>query len=196
MIDWLKKTLWDDPFQKWFLAVLFAINAAGSVYGYYWYRLQLAREPVYLWPFVTDSPLSSTLFTAALLLMLLGKRVPWFELWACTAVIKYGVWAMVVIGDFWLQGGAVTITEAMLWLSHAGMALEGFLFLRHLKLKPAAPVVLGLWMLFNDYLDYGWGLHPYLFAPGQDALALVTAVGLSILLALGTYLFFAARAKR
>jgi hypothetical protein len=37
-----------------------------------------------------------------------------------------------------------------------------------------------MWMLLNDLMDYGAGLHPYLFAEGQLYLALVSAVGLTL----------------
>ena len=36
------------------------------------------------------------------------------------------------------------------------------------------------WLLFNDYMDYGRGLHPFLPWPGLEAYAGGVAVGLSL----------------
>ncbi|KKM10528.1 hypothetical protein SY88_12615 [Clostridiales bacterium PH28_bin88] len=175
----LREILWDNPFQKWFLAGLVIVNALGSVWGYIWYRNQFAATPWQVWPFVPDSPLSSTLMTMALFTLLVGRRNVLFQLLAFTAVIKYGLWAVVLITDFWLAGGQQAVTEWMLWLSHLGMAAEGYLFLRHLPVRAWHVALVGGWMAFNDYVDYAWGLHPYLFTGDQLLLALVSAVALT-----------------
>ena len=48
---------------------------------------------------------------------------------------------------------------SLLFLGHAGQALEGLLVLGTEKIgKGIAGVVLA-WFLFNDYLDYGMNLH-------------------------------------
>lgn len=39
--------------------LLLFVNAAGTVYGYYWYRYQLAETPPVFLPFVPDSPTAS-----------------------------------------------------------------------------------------------------------------------------------------
>jgi len=40
--------------------------------------------------------------------------------------------------------------------------------------------LVALWLAVNDIVDYGLGLHPYLFRPGQEDLALVTASAISL----------------
>lgn len=182
MFSPMRELLWDNPFRKWFMVCLILIDFLGSLYGYYWYRYQLAENPVYLWLFIPDSPLSTTLTGLALFLLLLGKDWPLLQLIAYTAVIKYGLWAVVLISHFGLMGGQVTAEMWMLWFSHWGMAAEGFIFLRHLRFKTWQWWVTAAWMLFNDWVDYGGGLHPYLYAPDQWRVALIAAVALSVIL--------------
>ncbi|NLW38909.1 MAG: DUF1405 domain-containing protein [Peptococcaceae bacterium] len=181
----LWRDFWHNPWQGRFMVPLVIINAAGSAYGFYWYHEQLARTPYYFWPFVPDSPLSTTLFALALLLSLAGPGRLLFQTVALTASIKYGIWAMVMISHYWLMGGPLEFTEGMLWVSHLGMALQGFIYLK--TLQPGRGVILftACWMTINDLMDYGLNLHPDLFAPGQRGLALVTAAGLTLTITAG-----------
>lgn len=181
----LWRAFWKDPRQPRFTVPLLVINVLGSVYGYFWYRQQLAETPFYLWPFVPDSPLSSTLFAAALLFHLTGVTKTLFQVLACTVSIKYGIWAVLMISNYWSSGGSVALTETMLWLSHLGMAAEGFIFLRTYRLGLHTAIITGSWMLVNDLVDYGAGLHPYLFMAGQETLAMVAALALTALLTAG-----------
>jgi len=178
----LWRDFWKDPRQPRFMAPLLVINVLGSAYGYFWYREQLAETSFYLWPFVPDSPLSTTLFAAALLLHLTGANKTMFQVLACTVSIKYGIWAVIMITNYWSSGGPVAPTETMLWLSHLGMAAEGAIFLRTYRFKINVVIITGAWMLVNDLMDYGAGLHPYLFMAGQDTLAMAAALALTVLL--------------
>ena len=145
---------------------LVIINAVGSAYGYYWYREQLARTPYYYWPFVPDSPLSTTLVALALLLSLAGTGRLLFQTVALTASIKYGIWAVVMISHYWLQGGPLEFTEGMLWVSHLGMALQGFIYLK--TLQPGHGVIMFnvCWMILTTSWIMDWG-YPDPFAAGQ-----------------------------
>lgn len=171
-----------NPFRRWFLVSLIVINIVGSVYGYYWYSGQLKATPAHLWLFTFDSPLSTTLFAAALAGMLLGFQNKLLQLIAYTGVIKFGIWAAAIILDFWIAGGIPTVIVALLLLSHVGMALEGWVFIRHLYVPASYLVLLALWLGIGDYLDYIVGIHPYLYYSGQFMVAAVTAVSISILL--------------
>lgn len=175
-------TLWHHPFRRRFLCFLLVVNAIGAVSGYFWYENQLATTPWRWWIFVPDSPLSATIFTLALAGWLAGRRWPAFYLLACASVIKYGIWAVILISEYWWRGGAPTFLQWMLWLSHIGMAVEGLLYLRHLRLAPRHVVTVGIWLLLNDWADYGWGFHPYLYRPDQWALAAAAAVILTVAL--------------
>ncbi len=194
--DWLLQLLvellvelWQRPWRSSLVWPIILVNAAGSAYGYYWYRSQLAETPHHLWPLVPDSPLSTTLFALALLMFLAGRGPGLVAALACATTIKYGLWAVGVITHYWLLGGPVTFVEGMLWLSHLGMALEGFIFLRRAPLPGRAVLGASLWMVYNDYMDYIRGLHPYLFAPQQESFAMFLAGGLTLLAIIALLLF-------
>ncbi len=182
-----RQVLWDNPHQRWFLAAMVWINGIGSLVGYLWYAEQLPRTPYQYWVFVPDSPLASTLMTIALWSLWRGYRWHFFNLVAFTAVIKYGIWAVVLISDFWLRGGPVTPMEMMLWLSHLGMAVEGVIFLRHLPVVFPHLAGITAWLFLNDYMDYHHGLHPNLFRPDQRGIALATALIMSVVLTVAVW---------
>lgn len=187
----VKNVLWDNPYKPWFLKTLLCVNFLGSLYGYYWYHEQLAATPWIWWIFTPDSPLSTTLFALALAMAWAGKENPLLRLVAATSVIKYGVWACVVIADYWLGGNGVAPVEAMLFLSHLGMAAEGYIFLRHWSVTWRQALAAGGWLGLNDYVDYVGGWHPYLFREDQMVLAATTAV----LLSGGLFLYLLGRKK-
>ncbi len=175
------------PFERWFLITLVVVNFFGSIYGYYWYRYQLADNSLNFWPIIPDSPRSTTFLMISLLIFLIGskktwQRTAWFQALAYTGVIKYGIWAVSMITQSWIMGDPVNPTDVMLWFSHLGMALQGVVFLRHLKINYGAIFVPAVWMVFNDYMDYVYDFHPYLFSSGQVPFAMLTAVGLTLIL--------------
>jgi len=177
------RDFWRDPWQLRFTLPLIVVNGLGSLYGYYWYHEQLAASPVYLWTFVADSPFATTLLTLALLLRGGGVWVLLFQTVAFTAAVKYGIWAIVIITQYWFGGGPVEIMVAALWLSHLGMAVEGAIFLKNLRPGLAIAAFTGLWMLLNDLMDYSIGIHPYLYTAGQKFLAASAALALTIIIA-------------
>jgi uncharacterized membrane protein YpjA len=184
----LWKDFWRNPWQWRFTLPLVIINAMGSAYGFYWYHEQLAVTPPCLWLFVADSPMASTLFTLALLIRGSGALRRLFQVIAFTAAIKYGLWAIVIITQFWINYGSVGSTEIMLWASHLGMAVEGVIFLKTVQIERVTVIVTLFWMLPNDLLDYCAGFHPYLFAPEQESLAQAAALVLTALITAGLLL--------
>ncbi|KPD00816.1 hypothetical protein LR69_00898 [Geobacillus sp. BCO2] len=62
MMAWLYALLASRP-VVW---LLLFVNAAGTIYGYYWYRYQLADTPPVFLPFVPDSPTASLFFLSSL----------------------------------------------------------------------------------------------------------------------------------
>ena len=99
---------------------------------------------------------------------------------AAIAVIKYGMWAVVLISDYWLSGAEVEVVEVGLWLSHLGMMAEGLIFIRHWPVSYGDLIPASGWLFLNDIVDYSLGMHPYLFSADQYNLALVIAVSLSL----------------
>lgn len=179
-------------FSRRVLGSLAAINAAGAASGYLWYADQLAATPRRFWPFVPDSPLSATLFAALLLLILAGRHQRWYgqalSAVALCWIIKYGLWAVGILTDYWLTPSSPTWLEWVLWWSHLGMAAEGLLYFPFLPVSWPARVLVTAWLAVNDYVDYGLGHHPYLFLEEQWCLAMLLAVSLSAGLALLTWI--------
>lgn len=112
-----------------FLKILFAVNFFGSIYGYYWYKEQLANTPLVYWIYTPDSPLSTTITAFSLLCLLYKKDVPWLFFLSFATVTKYGLWAVFVNTHYWLISGQMHWQEVMLWISHLGMAGQGILYL-------------------------------------------------------------------
>lgn len=156
--EWFRQSLG----KRWFLWTLFVVNLLGTIYGFIWYGNQLAETPVYLRPFVPDSPTGSGLFTLVLLTYLLGRHIPVLEALAGITNFKYGVWAVCIILAGWMMGNEVRWTDIMLIVSHAGMAIESVLYARFFKLSILPVGIAALWTLNNDFLDYVMNIHPWL----------------------------------
>lgn len=169
-------------FKRWFLWVLVVINFGGAIYGFYWYRDQLAETPVWLWLLVPDSPLSTNLFLLVVIGFLAGWRNPVFQLVAYTSIIKYGIWAVIINVHYTWLTGELYLVNFMLAASHFGMALEGYLYWRHLKYGWPALAAAAAWMVIQDTADYVFGLHPYLFSEAQFNLAMISAAALTAIL--------------
>lgn len=169
-----------------FLKILISVNFLGSLYGYYWYKEQLANTPWIFWIFTPDSPLATTLFVIMLLQLLKGKSNIYLNFLANVSLIKYGIWAMFVNTHYWLISGRILGQEVMLWVSHLGMALEGLLYL--LLFRPSFKVwfIIGIWLIFNDYVDYSWNLHPYLYEIQQLGIVKYFTYGLTSFLLIVT----------
>lgn len=185
------------PASRRWAWILLLVNAFGTAYGFWWYHEQLAVAPLYLWPLVPDSPLA-TMYFALFLASLLrrwpagdalrsprpGVAVPprpWLAALACLANLKYGLWTPLVMAHFWAVTGQATFESVHLSLSHLGMALQGFLYLRRYRTGLATGLAAAAWLFFNDYMDYVRGLHPFLPVPEATGWAGGSAVALSAL---------------
>ncbi|WP_232333963.1 MULTISPECIES: DUF1405 domain-containing protein [Thermoactinomyces] len=189
-----QKWLWIME-QRFFLQVLLVINLLGSIYGFYWYKNQLLwTEPKYLNIFVPDSPTASTFFCFVLLSYLCHRRSPLLEAFASITLVKYGIWAVVMI----IWGGMLDtrpFMEALTWQhwmligSHLGMALQAVLYAPFYTYRVREILLVGGWTLLNDALDYGLDIHPWLAPPLEPYDHLVGYF--TLLLSLTTLLFFA-----
>lgn len=155
--------------KRWFLWMLFVINFFGSIYGFYWYKNQLAfTEPGILNLFVPDSPTASMFFTLVLLLYLLSRRSPLLEAFASITLFKYGIWAVVMI--FWgayldvrPMMESLTWQHWMLVCSHLGMAVQALLYAPFYTYGRREILIVAGWTLLNDAMDYSpFDIHPWL----------------------------------
>lgn len=182
--------------RGWWAALL-AVNFLGSLYGFWWYRWQLAETPVRYWPVVPDSPGSTFLLTLFLGVLLVG-RVPgadpetgapvglrgWPALLGAVAFasnMKYGLWTATVLPLHALTAGRWTFDDVHLTLSHAGMWVQGLLFLRYYRPSPGAALAAWAWLFFQDGVDYWlWHTHPTLPDEAMEPTARAVALALSL----------------
>lgn len=152
--------------------LLFIVNLLGTIYGYIWYgdqlKLTAANYPLWLLPFVPDSPTASLFFTLALLLLLFppksytGNNVrELIEALAVVTSVKYGIWAVSIIFAGGYQGDLISWKDWMLVISHTGMAVEALIYARYFAFRKMIPLAL-FWTLANDLLDYSYGIYPWL----------------------------------
>ncbi|TWI58884.1 DUF1405 domain-containing protein [Halalkalibacter nanhaiisediminis] len=146
--------------KKSMIVLLLIINIPGTIYGYIWYESQLARTPTVFLPFVPDSPTASLFFVFVLIAFLLKRNWPLLEALAAVTLIKYGIWAVVMnIAAGW-TGSTLTWQNYMLIFSHAGMALQAVLYAPFYRIKMWHLIVVALWTVHNDIIDYVYMMHP------------------------------------
>lgn len=144
-----------------FLTLLLVVNALGTIYGYYWYKGQLAvTEPIY-YLFVPDSPTASLFFCFAVLGWLLGKHFKLMEVLALVTLIKYGLWAVVMNLLTFAETGEIGATGWMLVASHFLMAVQAVLYLPNYRFTKWHVLVAAIWTLHNDVIDYLFGQMPF-----------------------------------
>jgi len=160
---------------------LVVINGLGSIYGFLWYKEQLAGTPWYLWPVVPDSPLSTLLFTVYLVFYLARRPFPYLGAVAQMGTFKYGLWTVVVLGGYMVTRRHWDWEFALLTATHAGMALEAYLFMAADPQRRPFIWAAAAWFVINDFFDYVIGTHPAVPDPGAIGLVAVQALVLTIL---------------
>lgn len=147
--------------QRAFLTLLLIVNALGTIYGYYWYRGQLAAtEPIY-YIFVPDSPTASLFFCFAIVGWLIGKHFKLMEVLALITLIKYGLWAVAMNLLTFAETGYLEPDGWMLVASHFLMAVQAVLYLPKYHFTKWHVMVAAVWTLHNDVIDYLFGQMPF-----------------------------------
>jgi len=147
-------------FNRTIIWALFLVNLLGTVYGFWWYKYQLAVTPSIFKAFVPDSPTASLFFTIFLLALLCRKKFPYIEALAVVTLFKYGIWAVVMNLLVLLQDGNLGYQGYMLMASHGAMALEGILFASMYTYKLKHLIVAAIWVLHDVIIDYVFGMMP------------------------------------
>ncbi|NOU97530.1 DUF1405 domain-containing protein [Paenibacillus sp. LMG 31456] len=187
------KTYFSKAFlsSRFMLWSLFWINLLGTIYGYQWYWKQMTftaetMSSAYL-PFVPDSPTASLFFTGAIGFLLVDSYRKqsaqpsngWIrgivEAFAVITSFKYGIWAVSMIWAGVYQGDSLNWQDWMLTISHLGMAAEALLYLRLYTYRSMSILVVAAWTFLNDYMDYGYGVYPWLPESLEDDLYAVAA---------------------
>ncbi|WP_017755563.1 lipoprotein heptaprenylglyceryl N-acetyltransferase LhaT [Calidifontibacillus oryziterrae] len=146
--------------QRWVLSCLLFINLIGTIYGYWWYKGQLAETPSHFLIFVPDSPTASLFFVFVIIAFLLGTNWPLIEALAIVTLFKYGIWAVVMNVLVLQVSGELHWTGYMLIASHFAMAVQGVLYAPYYRLQWWHLIIAGIWTLHNDVIDYVFGMMP------------------------------------
>ena len=153
--------LWYLMNHRAFLSLLLVVNLFGTIYGYYWYKGQLAAtDPIY-YIFVPDSPTASLFFCFAIIGWLLGKHYKLMEVLALITLIKYGLWAVVMNLLTLAETGELGAAGWMLVASHFLMAVQAVLYLPKYRFEMWHVMVGAIWTLHNDVIDYLFGQMPF-----------------------------------
>lgn len=147
--------------QRWVLFLVLMANLIGTIYGYWWYKGQLAITPGHFYIFVPDSPTASLFLVFVLGMFLLRKNWPLMEAFAAVTLIKYGVWAVVMNIAAGLLGATLSWENYMLIASHLAMAVQALLFAPYFRIKMWHLIVVSIWTLHNDIIDYVFVMHPW-----------------------------------
>ncbi|WP_425288561.1 DUF1405 domain-containing protein [Salibacterium halotolerans] len=143
------------------LAVLLIVNGLGTIYGYWWYNVQLVETPPVFLIFVPDSPTASLFFCGVLVFFLFKKHNGLLEALAAVTLLKYGTWAVVMNISAGAAGGDLNWTHYMLIVSHAAMAVQALLFLPYYRIKAWHLAAAAVWTVHNDIIDYVYGMYPW-----------------------------------
>ena len=146
--------------DKRFLWLLLVVNFFGTIYGYYWYRFQLEDTPIHFKIFVPDSPTASLFFCFVLLAFILGRNLPIFEALAVITLIKYGIWAVIMNILMFVVVGDQSWQAYMLIASHGAMAVQAVLYSPYYRIKSWHIIVVAIWTLHNDVIDYIFMQYP------------------------------------
>lgn len=174
----------------WFYWAVNLICFGGVVYGFFWYKDQLSQTPLLFWLFTPDCPGAAFLFLIWIVLRRLRVPDETFRVIAITALIKYGIWTVSVIGLLWIEWGVHYWENVMLFVSHAGMIILGIVFASRMKISSQAFWLTSTWLIVNDFVDYYFKVYPRLPDPGrlpEIRLGTFILTGLMILWMAGRY---------
>lgn len=147
-------------FSRSFLVLLLIVNVLGTIYGYYWYKSQLAITEPQFYLFVPDSPTASLFFSIALFGWIIGKHFKLIESLALVTLVKYGFWAVVMNFLTLFQTGSIGAAGWMLVASHFMMAVQALIYIPMYRFKLWHVFAAAIWTLHNDVIDYVYGQMP------------------------------------
>ncbi|WP_254863529.1 DUF1405 domain-containing protein [Halovivax gelatinilyticus] len=192
-----------DPLPRWVAPVprriedfglrlawpIVAVNLAGTVFGFWYYRYQFAETPTVMWPFVPDSPIATLLFALAVAAWKLGRELPWLTALAFFGNVILGLWTPYTLLAFSEQYAEVGIHPAMfafLFLSHLAMVVQALVLHRISDFPVWAVGVALLWYGVDLIVDYfvpvtgGDPHHTRLPVSGDEPMYLdATALGIA-----------------
>jgi uncharacterized membrane protein YpjA len=168
---------------------LMVASLAGVVFGFYYYHDQLFASPLWMWPFIPDSPIAVFLYALALALISIKRRSNKLDSVAFVLMTKIGIWTT-----------AVLLLDFDYYFTPETLALRCFILITHILMVPMAMLLLPgmktekVWffglllavLLIIDWIDYGLGTHPWMpdkYMAGIAALTFSLSLSLSAFLA-------------
>lgn len=142
--------------MKFILFLLVAANLIGVAVGMVFYYPQIAAATPLFWVFIPDCPLY-VLLAAFFYLGLVKNEL--LKTITAIGLMKYGLWTLFALFHY----SGYFLANWMGWflvVEHIGMVLQSALFAKAFGKKPVL-VALG-WFLLNDFVDYIFGMHPFL----------------------------------
>ncbi|NJP04600.1 MAG: DUF1405 domain-containing protein [Chloroflexaceae bacterium] len=189
-LNWFAMVFQAILLRPWLFALILAANLFGAIVGgIYWYGPMLWTSPWWAMPFVPDCPLAALLWSIAALGVWAKQR--WYFFYALTAFacIKYGAWTIAFWLWTWLQAGQIFPLEALLFVSHIGLLLQGLLLVTFVQpLAMPGRIAVVSWFILSVQVDYRLGFHPPLGGFVSVSFAFWVATLLTALLATGLLL--------
>ena len=165
------------------LKVMILINLAGTLFGFWYYKFQLASTPLVKLVFVPDCPIYTLLFVCLLLLHLMGRKSTMLAVVTFIGLIKYGFWTVLVISLYCEYYVASNLfLYVVLFLLHIGMIAQAYIIPQISGFSKGALVIALVWFLANDVMDYFFGTAPYLPDYMYHNLLLVESILMTIIL--------------
>lgn len=145
------------------------------------------KNPKWLIVFVPDSPTATLFFVIAIgfLLWPITNQVGshWKALIESLAVIssiKYGLWAVAIILIGAYQGVELGPIDFMLMGSHLIMAIQVLVYSQLFNYNLFSIVIAASITLFSDFIDYFYGVYPWLSAVLMDDLLQIRNLTVSL----------------
>lgn len=139
-----------------YLWAIIAINLAGTAFGFWYYRYQLAATPQVMWPFVPDSPTATLLIALAFGLWAFGAPNEYVTVLAFFGNLIFGLWTPWILLVGWEESIAASGVGLHLFLviSHLGMVVQAFILYRIAVFRLRAIAVATGWYTVNLTVDY------------------------------------------
>ena len=143
--------------NKLFLLFLALVNFAVGAFSFSYYLPQLSQSNLLVWIFIADCPIYAVLFGINLLLLVLDRPNSFLSFITIVGNFKYGLWTIFVM---FLSGAAFSYPVFI--LSHVLFIMETLVLFDLFVFRVKHVLFATVWFVFNDFLDYALGLHPWI----------------------------------
>jgi len=142
--------------NKLFLVLLLIINFFAGIYSISYYLPQLGQSQWFFWLFIIDCPLYAILFGINIFLLLMDKPSEALSFISIVGNFKYGLWTIFVLTVSGLAG-----VQWLFVLSHILLVIETIVLAGLFAFKVKHVLLALLWFSINDFIDYFFGMHPF-----------------------------------